>query len=76
MNYELFESGSAPGTFFTIETWTGPADMTAHLETADVAASFAVTDGHLASAPAIHPLTPVAQRLARPSAPGVRGRCW
>jgi quinol monooxygenase YgiN len=58
-SYELFESTATPGTFFTIETWADEAAMAGHLETPHIAAAFAAADGHVASAPSIHPLRPV-----------------
>jgi quinol monooxygenase YgiN len=57
-SYELSESAAAPGTFVTIETWSGQEDLDAHLRTDDVAAAFAAATEHLAGEVAIHPLTP------------------
>ncbi len=58
--YELFESGAAPGTFITVETWSDPADLEAHAGHPDVAAALAAARDHLAGDVAIHPLRPVA----------------
>jgi quinol monooxygenase YgiN len=60
-SYELYESGSTPGTFVTIESWRGPADLDAHMATPHIAAALGASEGHLAIAPAIHPLTPAAR---------------
>ncbi|MGH3492938.1 MAG: putative quinol monooxygenase [Sciscionella sp.] len=57
--YDLFESAASPGTFITVERWRGQADLDAHLQTEHVAAALATAGEHLASAPAIHPLSPV-----------------
>jgi quinol monooxygenase YgiN len=58
-SYELYESGSTPGTFVTIESWRAPADLDAHMATPHIAAALGAAEGHLAAAPAIHPLAPV-----------------
>lgn len=58
-SYELFESAAAPGTFFTVESWSGKEALDAHMKTDHVAAAFAAAGDHVAAAPAIHPLTPV-----------------
>ena len=58
--YSLGESAATPGTFVTIEKWRGQADLDAHMQTPHVAKAFEVAGEALASAPAIHPLTPVA----------------
>ncbi len=55
--YELYESVATPGTFVTIETWRGQADLDAHLKTPHIAAAFAAAGEHLARPPEIHPLT-------------------
>ncbi len=60
VTYELFESGAAPGTFITVETWRSAEDLAAHMTTPHIAAALAATEGHLALPPGIHPLTPVA----------------
>lgn len=57
--YDLYESGSAPGTFITVERWTDQAALEAHLATPHVAAAFAAADGHLAGEVGVHPLIPV-----------------
>ena len=56
--YDLFESQSAPGTFVTIEKWTGQEALDGHMASPHIAAAFAATGDALAAAPAIHPLTP------------------
>ena len=57
--YDLFESGSAPGTFVTVERWTDTAALDAHMATPHVAAAFAAAAGALSGEVAIHPLQPV-----------------
>ncbi|MEO6512553.1 MAG: putative quinol monooxygenase [Nocardioides sp.] len=58
VGYDLFESGSAPGTFVTIERWRDQAALDAHLAGPAVAAAFASAADHLAGEVAIHPLLP------------------
>ena len=57
--YDLFESGSTPGTFVTVERWTDTAALDAHMATPHVAAAFAAAAGALSGEVAIHPLQPV-----------------
>ena len=57
--YDLFESGSAPGTFVTVERWTDAAALEAHMGMPHVAEAFAAADGALSGEVAIHPLQPV-----------------
>jgi quinol monooxygenase YgiN len=57
-SYTLHESVAQPGTFITLESWGGPGDLDAHMASPHIAAALAATEGHLAVAPAIHPLTP------------------
>ncbi|PKH42208.1 Quinol monooxygenase YgiN [Nocardioides alpinus] len=57
--YDLFESGSAPGTFVTVERWTDSAALDAHMGMPHVAAAFAAAEGALSGEVAIHPLQPV-----------------
>lgn len=59
LDYDLFESGGAPGTFVTIERWRDQAALDAHLGGPAVAAAFAGAGDHLAGDVAIHPLLPV-----------------
>ncbi|MEO5709912.1 MAG: putative quinol monooxygenase [Nocardioidaceae bacterium] len=58
LSYDLFESAASPGTFVTIESWTGQEDLDAHMGTDDVAAAFGAAADHLAGEVAIHPLVP------------------
>ena len=57
--YDLFESGSTPGTFVTVERWTDTAALDAHMATPHVAAAFAAAADALSGEVAIHPLQPV-----------------
>lgn len=59
VSYDLFESGSAPGTFVTVERWADQAAMDAHMGTPHLAAAFAAVGDQLAGEVAIHPLRPV-----------------
>jgi quinol monooxygenase YgiN len=59
VSYDLFESGSAPGTFVTVECWRDAASLDAHMSMPHVAAAFAAAEGALSGAVAIHPLHPV-----------------
>ncbi len=59
VSYELFESGAAPGTFMTIESWRAQDDLDAHMAGPNVAAAFAAAGPLLAGEVAIHPLAPV-----------------
>jgi quinol monooxygenase YgiN len=58
ISYELFVSAADPATFITVESWRSSADLDAHLQTPHVQQALATAGGHLAQAPAIHPLTP------------------
>lgn len=60
LSYDLYESGSTPGTFVTVERWTDAAALEAHLGTPHVAAAFTAAEGHLSGEVAVHPLVPVA----------------
>lgn len=59
LRYDAYESGAAPGTFVTVETWRAQADLDAHMKTPHIAAAFGVLEGKLAGDVAIHPLTPL-----------------
>ncbi len=59
LSYDLFESGSAAGTFVTVERWRDAAALEAHMATPHVAAAFAAAAGGLSGEVAIHPLRPV-----------------
>ena len=60
LSYALSESAAVPGTFVTVETWRGQADLEAHMGTPHVQAALAAAGESLAAAPAIHPLVPLA----------------
>jgi quinol monooxygenase YgiN len=60
ISYELLVSAADPATFITVETWRSQADLDAHLQTDHVQGALAAAGDHLAQAPAIHPLSPVA----------------
>ena len=58
LSYELFESAAAPGTFVTLERWTGQDALDEHMRTPHIAAALAAAEGRLAGDIAIHPLLP------------------
>jgi quinol monooxygenase YgiN len=59
LDYQLYESAVAPGTFITTERWRAQADLDAHLGTEHLQTALAQTADHLAEPPGIHPLTPI-----------------
>jgi quinol monooxygenase YgiN len=59
LSYDLYESGAAPGTFVTLESWRSQADLDAHLQTPHVQAALGAAGDALDGAPGIHPLQPV-----------------
>jgi quinol monooxygenase YgiN len=59
LSYDLYESAASPGTFVTIESWRGTADLDQHMASEHIATALGSTQDHLAAAPAIHPLQPV-----------------
>ncbi|MDJ0393528.1 putative quinol monooxygenase [Rhodococcus sp. G-MC3] len=56
VSYELFESGSEPGTFVTIEVWRSEDDLAAHMQSPHLQKALGEFGEHLAAPPAIHPL--------------------
>ena len=59
IEFKLYESVSAPGTFVTVETWESPEDHESHMQTEDIAAALAAAEGHVDGDIAIHLLRPV-----------------
>jgi quinol monooxygenase YgiN len=59
LSYDLSESTTAPGTFVTVEEWSDPSDLEAHMQTDHIKGALAVMGSELAEAPAIHSLTPL-----------------
>lgn len=59
VEFKLYESATAPGTFVTVETWESQDDHGAHMETEDIAAALAACEGHVVGDIIIHPLQPV-----------------
>ncbi len=59
IEFKLYESATAPGTFVTVETWESQDDHDAHMQTQDIAAALAASDGHVVGDITIHPLRPV-----------------
>lgn len=60
LEYDAFESASAPGVFVTIEAWRNQSDLDAHMQTPHIAKAFEVLGSTLIGDVAIHPLTPLA----------------
>ncbi|CUR59542.1 Antibiotic biosynthesis monooxygenase [metagenome] len=59
LEYDLFESLSAPGTFVTVEAWRSQADLDAHLDSPHLAAAMEASGEHLGGPIALHPLAHV-----------------
>ena len=59
LSYDLYESASTPGTFVTVERWTGQDALDAHMATPHIGAAIAASEGHRTGDIAIHPLNPV-----------------
>lgn len=59
VSYDVHESAATPGAFVTIECWRSQADLDGHLQSEHFQQAVQTTTGHLAKAPAIHPLHPV-----------------
>jgi quinol monooxygenase YgiN len=59
LSYDLYESVSAPGTFVTVERWTGMDELNTHMATPHIAAAIAATSDHLTGDLAVHPLASV-----------------
>lgn len=57
LSYEVYDSVSAPGTFITVELWTGQEALDAHFQTPHLQAALGVAGEHLEGAPQIHPLS-------------------
>jgi len=59
LSYDLFESAAVPGTFMTVERWTGQEALDGHLQSPHVADAFSAATDALAGEVVIHPLSPV-----------------
>ena len=59
VEFKLYESAAAPGTFVTVETWESQDDHDSHMQTEDIAAAIAASEGHIVGDITIHPLRPV-----------------
>jgi quinol monooxygenase YgiN len=55
VDYQVFEDGTRPGHFVTVECWADQAAFDAHMASPHVAAAFAAAGSLLASAPHIAP---------------------
>lgn len=55
VDYQVFEDGSRPGRFVTVECWADTAAFDAHMASPHVAAAFAAAQGLLAQPPHIAP---------------------
>jgi len=56
--YDVYESASTPGTFVTVEEWTGQDALDAHMGQPHVATAFETAGPLLVGEVAIHPLQP------------------
>lgn len=56
--YDLYESAAAPGTFVTVERWTGQDALDEHLQSPHIEEALAATKGGLSGDIAVHPLVP------------------
>ncbi len=59
VSYHLFASNVDPATFITIEEWRSQDDLDAHMKTPHITSALAAAGSAFATAPEIHPLTPV-----------------
>lgn len=59
LQYDAFESATAPGTFITIEAWESQAAIDAHMAAPHVAEAFGVLGPILAGEVGLHPLRAV-----------------
>jgi quinol monooxygenase YgiN len=59
VEFIMYESAAAPGTFVTVETWESQDDHEAHMRTDDIAEALAAAEGHVVGDIAIHPLRPI-----------------
>jgi quinol monooxygenase YgiN len=59
VEFKLYESATAPGTFVTVETWESQDDHDSHMQTEDIAAALAASEGHVVGDITIHLLRPV-----------------
>ena len=59
IEFTMYESTAAPGTFVTVETWASQEDHDSHMQTEDIAAALAAAEGHVVGDIAIHPLRAV-----------------
>jgi quinol monooxygenase YgiN len=59
IEFTMYESAAAPGTFVTVETWASQDDHDSHMQTEDIATALAAAEGRVAGDIVIHPLRPV-----------------
>lgn len=59
VEFKLYESAMAPGTFVTVETWESQEDHDVHMQSKDIADALAASEGHVVGDIIIHPLRPV-----------------
>ncbi|RVW02565.1 putative quinol monooxygenase [Rhodococcus spongiicola] len=60
VSYDLYESTSTPGTFVVVEVWTDQHALDAHMKMPHFQEAASTFGAHLAGAPGIHPLRPIA----------------
>lgn len=54
--YELYESAAVPGTFVTIEVWSGQDALDQHMRGLNLKFAASALREHLEGGPALHPL--------------------
>ena len=59
VSYDLFESASAPGVFYTVERWRDQSAFEEHLQTPHLSEAVAAAEGNIVGEIEIHPLVPV-----------------
>ncbi|MDH6680220.1 quinol monooxygenase YgiN [Rhodococcus sp. LBL1] len=60
VSYDLYESTMAAGTFVTVEVWTDQHALDTHMKAPHMREAASTFGAHLAAAPGIHPLRPIA----------------
>ena len=59
VSYDLFESASTPGVFYTVERWRDQSAFEEHLRTPHLSQAVAAAEGSIIGEIQIHPLVPV-----------------
>ncbi len=56
LSYDLKVATDQPTVFVTVQRWSGPSDLAAHMQSPHIAAALEAAGPHLALPPAIYPL--------------------